>query len=833
MSMGGKRSLLVLSLALALGGIPSLAWPETIQFNVYDRDTGVHLDAVHVVFLNADNAVQIAAADIAGSGTLNVPVGRYRVRFSEGVLGTVLYFVQWAGTSEPNDMFSSATAINVPADATTTISQGLAGSYANPPAHGHWDGIITGSVTGAAGSSLLPLSGIEVSFLDAENALLHGCSPFKPGVEPPPPAVTDANGFFSCALSQVDNVGMKVRFFDPTGAYRAEFFGARGEDLFDLGQMIDASEPPEISEQMVQDTPAEATHDLVGDIADTTWPDAVKTSLTNPLDSAIAVLEDKVPSNDRAACGHLKSFREQLQGKVASGALTQAEAAQLDTGAQSIQQDIGCKSSVPNPTAIPTSTPTATPTPTSHPASIVTQGQVGHLLLRGTVVTPDTVLQGEVLIEGDTITCVANSCAGASGADVASVVDTAGIILPGLIDTHNHVLFDVFDETDWSPMHPYSNHTQWPSEARYGAMVDAQQYLNSVGSPFIDLGCELDKYGEIKGLVAGTTSIVGAAQPVNRVCYGTLARTIDESPNGLGADKIQVASSLPSTVAADGVCARFASGETDAYLVHVGEGTDQVARTEFSLLGAISTVDGCLYAHQTAIVQGIALGNAEFTTMGQAGMSLVWSPRSNVFLYGGGTDLTKTANVPLALSKNINVALGPDWSIGGSQNLLDELRFADHVDNSVWGDQLSPKMLTQMVTINAAKVLGLDSVLGSLAVGKKADVMVIGGDSSSPYDALLAAQPADVRLVLVGGVALYGDPALQGLGPAIPGCEALNVCSQNKFICVAAPTQSVADKLDQTLADITTNLATELANYDGLDLSAWDFSPLAPIVRCP
>ena len=72
--------------------------------------------------------------------------------------------------------------------------------------------------------------------------------------------------------------------------------------------------------------------------------------------------------------------------------------------------------------------------------------------------------------------------------------------------------------------------------------------------------------------------------------------------------------------------------------------------------------------------------------MAARGMSLVWSPRSNVFLYGGGTDLTKTTNIPLALAKGINVALAPDWSIGGSQNLLDELRFADQVDDTVWGN---------------------------------------------------------------------------------------------------------------------------------------------------
>ena len=259
----------------------------------------------------------------------------------------------------------------------------------------------------------------------------------------------------------------------------------------------------------------------------------------------------------------------------------------------------------------------------------------------------------------------------------------------------------------------------------------------------MSLGCEMDKYGEIKGLIAGTTSIVGAANPADKGCYGSLARTIDQSPNGLPDDKVQVATLFPNATSADAVCKNFASGSTDAYVIHVGEGVDATA-----------------------------LGDAELTAMAASGTSLVWSPQSNVFLYGQGTDLTKTANVPLARSKGINVALAPDWSIGGSVNLLDELRFANKVDDGVWGNVLSSKDLVEMVTVNAAKALKLDGVIGSLAVGMRADIMVIGGDATAPYDALLASTPGDVRLVMVDGVALYGDVQLEPLGPSSPGCEA-------------------------------------------------------------
>jgi cytosine/adenosine deaminase-related metal-dependent hydrolase len=468
------------------------------------------------------------------------------------------------------------------------------------------------------------------------------------------------------------------------------------------------------------------------------------------------------------------------------------------------------------------------------PPEVVKVGAPGKLLLVGCVVTPDKAFQGEVLVESDTLTCVDASCAGNASAADATIVRTHGVIMPGMIDTHNHILFDVFDEADWSPTKAYGNHDQWTNEPRYQAMVDAKQYLNGEGTPNIDpgFGCEMNKYGEMKGLVAGTTSIAGAANPGDKTCYGSLARTIDQKSNDLGADKIQVSTLFPPSTG-DTVCANFAGDKTDAFVIHCGEGVDDTAQKEFAKLGTVTQTAECLYAPETTIVHGTAFGEAELGVMAAHGMSLVWSPRSNVFLYGAGTDYTKTTNVKRALELGINVAIAPDWSLGGSQNLLDEIRFANAVDDEVFGDVLSPEMLVQMVTSHAAKALGLSAVLGSLEVGKKADVTVIAGNVKRPFEAVLAASPKDVRLVMVGGVPLYGDKELATLGPAAPGCEALDICGAPKFACVAEPGGTASNKLGQTFAEITQTLESELSTYDAMNLSEWDFAPIAPLVKCP
>ncbi|HEY4175729.1 MAG TPA: amidohydrolase family protein [Kofleriaceae bacterium] len=461
------------------------------------------------------------------------------------------------------------------------------------------------------------------------------------------------------------------------------------------------------------------------------------------------------------------------------------------------------------------------PPPVTTGIQLVSMPRRDKVLLQGTIVQADHAFVGEVLVEGDTITCVAESCF----APDAAVVHTDGLIVPGLLNAHDHILFDMFDESDWSPSKAYTNHNQWPNDVKYKALVDAKQYLNGEGSP-ISLGCEMDKYGELKHLIAGTTSIQGSANPTDKACFGSVARTIDTGANGLGEDHMQTATIFPTQASADGVCRNFTAGRTTSYVIHIAEGTDAIARRELTQLASISTTPECLYSPHTTIVHGTALQDGDLNIVAQHGMNLVWSPRSNTFLYGTTTD------IPLALSKGINVALAPDWSIGGSHNMLDELRFADELDNTEWGDQLSPQQLFAMVTINAARALGVGDKLGSLEVGKKADLFIIPGTALDPYNALLKATPADMQLVMVGGVAMYGDAAVAPLANPLPASETMDVCGTAKFVGMAQPTGTASNKLGQSFADVRDTLTNALSAYDAQNLTPYKFSPIAPLFSC-
>lgn len=483
--------------------------------------------------------------------------------------------------------------------------------------------------------------------------------------------------------------------------------------------------------------------------------------------------------------------------------------------------------------------------PDAPPISVTGDPKNG-ILLEGTVIGPDGPYEGQVLALPDgTIGCAepGKACAADPRAAQAAYVDAQGIIAPGLIDTHNHILFDIFDDDDWLPQRPYANHNDWTkdsNEPRYTVMVDVKQCLEnaSQGKPtwcpsrFDKTGhlkCEMEKWGEIKAILAGTTSVVGLAGTA-LPCFDSLARSIDTQFNGFGADKIQTAAITPSKSTADGVCKNYDTGKTDAYLIHVGEGLDEKARAEFDKLGTMTTTPECLYAPGTAVTHGTAFTAQEFATMKANDMKLTWSPASNIALYG------ETTNIPAALSAGLVVSLAPDWSMGGSQNMLDELSFAKNWSDAKWSGQLSAKDIVAMATTNAATVLALSDKIGTIRAGMQADLFVVEGgsaDRQAPYDAIVAATPKHVRLTMVAGKVLYGDADARALSLDPPSCEAFDACGRAKFLCVADPSRPT-NKLDQTYAQIHDALEAALQEIDTVRPAhiGGNFSPLAPAVNC-
>ena len=372
--------------------------------------------------------------------------------------------------------------------------------------------------------------------------------------------------------------------------------------------------------------------------------------------------------------------------------------------------------------------------------------KAGSLVLRGTVLVPGGVLRhGYVVVEHGRITSVSSKEPQVAG---GTRINTNGIIAPGLIDLHNHVSWNVLSR--WTPDHLFTNRSQWRTSADYVAEVQ-NPYAAIRPSHF----CDMNTYGELRALVGAATSIIATrAQP----CIHGLVRNLDFNSGFYGTtelDREHILSELeippPSAplfraAFVQGANALIADPHYEALLIHLSEGTDAAALEEFTFIQNQSLLND-----KGVIIHGIPLRPADFDAMAATGTALVWSPRTNIELYG------QTADVVAALDAGVDVALGPDWAITGSSNMLDELRFAAAWNRDHLNGRLSNEQLVDMVTAAPARIGGIDDEVGAVAPGLRADLVVINGSSADPYGALVQATTDDVQLVMIGGVPLYGD----------------------------------------------------------------------------
>ena len=407
--------------------------------------------------------------------------------------------------------------------------------------------------------------------------------------------------------------------------------------------------------------------------------------------------------------------------------------------------------------------------PTSGTCS-VTAGD-SRKILEGNVLLPGKVFRGgQVAVDAQgQITCVGCDCA-TGGETVVSCPD--GAISPGLINTHDHITFTQNQPYTDAGVR-YEHRHQW----RRGQ--DAKPKITSAGGASADQ----IRWGELRFLMGGATSIVGSGGQV-----GLLRNLDSNNQEGLGQGSVNF-DTFPlddsSGTRRDGDCAYGGAPTTaaeiannDAYEPHTSEGIDKTARNEF-LCESSTTFDPGksqnLLLAKTAMIHGIGLTAVDYAAMAQANTALIWSPRSNITLYGD------TARVTTASRLGVEIALGTDWMPTGSMNLLRELRCADSLNRDYFDNYFTDEQLWKMVTSNAASVTSTDDAIGVLAPGRVADIAIFKGNGKT-YRAVIDAEPQDVALVMRGGKILYGDAAtVEGFSQ---DCDAVDVCGSGKRVCL-------------------------------------------------
>jgi len=403
--------------------------------------------------------------------------------------------------------------------------------------------------------------------------------------------------------------------------------------------------------------------------------------------------------------------------------------------------------------------------------------------LHGTVMTPATVLPNAyVVVQGQYIS------------DVTTVrpvgmpvVEASGLILPGLVNAHDHPPYNIFPELSFGQT--FSNRYAWQSHPAYRAFRERFSALQAGG-----LICEMWKYAEVRALLAGNTTQQGAYPTTYWSCYAH-PRILVRNPERMNPTlRTEVFPMELNEDARETIRRRVASGAYRRVIIHLSEGTDAGSLAEFT------TWQGWGLLPASVIIHGIPYGPAEFQAMLSAGASLVWSPRSNLCLYGATLDPRP------ALALGLPVSLAPDWTPTGSYDILRELAFARGWSREQWNGEIPSETLVNMVTTYPAAQLGLETRLGSIAPGFLADLVVLAGGAGDPYETVISARAQDVRLVIIGGEAVYG---LEGLMAAVHGTaagEPITVCGERRRIRVAVDAPAIP-KSGQTLADITALLS--------------------------
>ena len=383
------------------------------------------------------------------------------------------------------------------------------------------------------------------------------------------------------------------------------------------------------------------------------------------------------------------------------------------------------------------------------------------IILTGRVVTMDsarTVFDtGAVYIDGPAVVATADVGKPApAGFDTATRIDTHGIIMPGLIELHNHLSYNILGL--WNVPQPFKDRGQWQRHAQYIQLVNGPMLILSRSADTRVLAA-IARFAETKCLLAGVTTGQGISlksDHLQRYYRGALRVVEDPGEPAF----FKAATHIPDLHARDWASFNKELQKAHCLLLHLSEGFDAAALNAFKALQDTATGQWAI-SKALAGIHCAALGDAEFDVMGTHGASMIWSPLSNFMLYG------RTARVDLAKNHGVPIALGSDWSPSGSKNLLHELKVAK-VANDVGGYGFSDADIVAMATSGPAAIVKWSTLVGTIEAGKRADIVVLAAPATAdPYSAIIGARETDVQLVLIDGKARVATPQwMAALGAA-------------------------------------------------------------------
>jgi 5-methylthioadenosine/S-adenosylhomocysteine deaminase len=418
---------------------------------------------------------------------------------------------------------------------------------------------------------------------------------------------------------------------------------------------------------------------------------------------------------------------------------------------------------------------------------------VALVITGGTVVTMENggvLAPGAVAIDGRDIVAVDTPQVIAARFQARETIDASGsVVMPGLVNTHTHApmvlyrgLADDLPLMDWLRKYifPAEAKTVSPEFVRAGTRLAALEMIQSGTTTYADMYYfeeEIARTTKAAGLrgVLGQT-IIQFPAPDAKTPAEALARAERFIQQYAGDDLIVPAVAPHSVYTLDAASMQasraLADRERAPVLIHLAETQDevQIVLTQHGTTPSAYLESLGFFGPRTLAAHGVWLTDAELTLLARHGVGVAHNPESNMKLASG------TARVPAMRAAGIAVGVGTDGAASNNDmDMFEAVRQAALVQKLQTGDAraVPARAALEMATVEGARALGMDRQIGSLAPGKRADVIVVSMTSARQtpvYDPLshlvYATRGDDVTATIVNGRVLMRDRKVLTLNEA-------------------------------------------------------------------
>jgi 5-methylthioadenosine/S-adenosylhomocysteine deaminase len=417
--------------------------------------------------------------------------------------------------------------------------------------------------------------------------------------------------------------------------------------------------------------------------------------------------------------------------------------------------------------------------------------RVSLVVTGGTVITQNAahrmLAPGALAIDGTDILDVDTPAAIAAKYQSTDTIDARDqIVLPGLINTHSHApmvmyrgLADDLALMDWLQKYifPAEAKTVSPELVRVGTRLAAVEMIESGTTAFVDMYYfeeDIAKAAFEAGLrgVLGETIIQFPVADAKTPAEG-LARAerfIQEfKDNGLIVPAVAPHALYTNDQATLVASAALARKYGVPIVIHFAESEDEVrvAREQYQMTPTAALESIGLLGPTTIGAHGVWVNDADIAILKRTGTGVAHNPESNMKLASGAAPVTKY------LSAGVKLGLGTDGAASNNDlDMFEAMRQASFLAKLSTRDPTAVKAqdALDMATIGGARVIGMEKLLGSLEMGKRADVITVSTRSARQtpmYDPVshlvYVSRGDDVQNTIVNGKILMRDRQLKTL----------------------------------------------------------------------